>query len=169
MPQIDRCVGHRCARSRVEQNDAQGKRYTGSPLHDVGAKKLAWNVVGTGLLVGAEFAYALRLWETVSSGSTLKLECGRYAKAGANKPATGEDRILVVHLSQCRETSLSGENDYMIFSRRLGLSKSSGWRSEACLNWVAYDGARQVFPFVRRSSVFESRGTCAHSLFQAPP
>jgi hypothetical protein len=97
----------------------QGKRYTGPPLHDVGAKKLSWNVVGTGLLLGAEPAYVLR--ETVTSGSTLKLECGRYAKAGANKPATGEGAIFVVHLSLNPERRLSveGTTTRFIF-RRLG-------------------------------------------------
>jgi hypothetical protein len=66
------------------------------------------------------------LCETLSSGSTLKLECGRYAKAGVNKPATGEDRILVVHLSQCRETSLSRGSDYMIY-----------FVVPVCLSWAA--------------------------------
>ena len=65
--------------------------------------------------MGAEPAHVLGLWETVSAGNTLKFECGRYTKARANKPATGEDTIFVVHLSLNPERRLSGGNDYTIY------------------------------------------------------
>jgi hypothetical protein len=98
MPHIDCCVRQGLAASGVEQHDAERKRYTGLPLHDAGAKELSWNVVGTNLLLGAEPAYLRLFLQTESLGRTPELVCGRYAKARANKPATGED-ILVAHLS----------------------------------------------------------------------
>ena len=68
--------------------------------------------------MGAELAYALRLWQTVSSGGTLKLECSRHAKAGVNKTATGEDGKFVVHLSLNSERRLSTGKDYTIYFSR---------------------------------------------------
>ena len=166
MPQIDCCIRDGCARSRTEQRDAQRKRYTGPPLHDVGARSSY--IVGPSLLLGAELCIrSVRFSKPRDQGSTLKFACGRCATlARINRRRLKEKVFVDAFLSQPRETTIYRGNDYtIIFVRSVYRNHRAGGEEDLSGWW---GGARQVFPLVRRSSVFESRVACGHSPFRVP-